>query len=155
MMNSVENVSHYRALGKLRAELEQVGAAVFTAPDYLVGTIHHVVLFRYREGVSEATQAEIKGHFLALQYTATRAGQPYIAAIVSGAQNSGECAEHGFEQGFIVIFNSAGDRNYYVGEPVICQPEYFDKEHAAFKEFVGPYLVEGSAGVLVFDFVSE
>ena len=53
------------------------------------------------------------------------------------------------EQGFVVTFASAGDRNYYVGEPVISDSRFIDPVHADFKAFVGPLLAPG--GVLVFD----
>ena len=49
-----------------------------------------------------------------------------------------------------------GDRNYYVGQPVIdpVHAQFYDPAHLAFKNFVGPMLetpvVPG--GVFVFDF---
>jgi hypothetical protein len=46
---------------------------------------------------------------------------------------------------------SQGDRNFYVGEPIVADPAHFDHEHAAFKAFVGPLL----AGAQVFDFAID
>ncbi|MBW4032939.1 MAG: Dabb family protein [Acidobacteria bacterium] len=132
----------------VRRELTEVGVERFTARDYRVGPIIHVVLFRYRPDVSQAEKDEILSRFLALAET-ERAGEPYIESIVGGPPMGGESAEAGFEYGFIVTFASAGDRNYYVGDPVISDTRFVDPVHADFKRFVGPFLSPG--GVLVFD----
>ena len=133
---------------RVRRELTEVGVDRFTARDYRVGRIVHVVLFRYRPDVSQAEKDEVLTRFLALADT-QRAGEPYIESIVGGPPMGGESAEAGFEYGFVLTFASAGDRNYYVGEPVISDPRFVDPVHADFKRFVGPFLAPG--GVLVFD----
>ena len=81
----------------------------------------------------------------------TRADKPYTIDIIAGQQISGEAADGGFQQAFIVTFQSLGDRNFYVGEPIVTDPHYYDAQHAEFKTFVQPYLAND--GVLVFDFV--
>lgn len=128
------------------------GAAEITARDYRPGRIEHIVLFQYKPGVSEAEKAEVRQRFLALKTTAHRDGQPYIRALVTGKQNSLENLHMGFEQGFVLTFDSEGDRNYYVGTPAVTDPLYLDPQHDAFKEYVTPLLLEGNHGALVFDF---
>lgn len=138
-----------------QAELARDGVKRFTAPDYKPGRIEHIVLFHYKDAVTDEQKNEVKKRFLALKQIARRSGKPYIQSIITGKQNSGEGADRGFEQAFVVQFKSAGDRNYYVGTPVVDDAQYYDPMHASFKEFVGPLLVEGQAGVLVFDFAIE
>lgn len=133
----------------LSSTLTQVGAETFTSAEYEPGTIRHIVLFRYREDVDENTRAEIRRRFLALA-NSERDGSPYIVSIETGTQMSGEGVDGGFEEAFTVTFRSQGDRNYYVGTPIVTDPEFFDPEHQKFKEFVGPFLAEN--GVLVFDY---
>lgn len=126
----------------------------FTAADYKPGTVQHIVLFAYRDSVSPKKIMEVRERFLALKHLSKRNGKPYILDIQAGAQNSGEGVAHGFQEGFIVSFRSEGDRNYYVGSPVVTDPRFFDPEHEKFKEFVGPLLAEKD-GVLVFDFDAD
>lgn len=135
-------------------ELNSVGVAQFTSQNYKPGIVRHVVLFRYAESVSEREKEEIKQHFLKLKNTCIHEGKPYIVSIESGEQISGEGVDNQMEQGFIVTFKSEGDRNFYVGSPVVRDPKYFDRSHQAFKEFVGPFLHTpiASTGVTVFDF---
>ncbi|MCU1636854.1 MAG: Stress responsive Barrel Domain-containing protein [Cryobacterium sp.] len=142
------------AAGQLKDELQAIGVERFTARDHRPGTVRHIVLFRYIPSVSEAEKAEIERRFMALQSGARPDGRPYIWSIESGAQSSAEGAHHGFDHGFIVTFESAGDRNYYVGRPLVNDPRYYDALHDEFKSFVGPHLVPGPEGVLVFDFAA-
>jgi hypothetical protein len=131
----------------LATELAEVGPEQFTAHDYRRGTVRHIVLFKFAGTASEADRSELSHRFHALADT-ERDGQRYIVSIESGDQISGEVEPDGFEVGFLVTFSSQGDRNFYVGEPVVADPAYLDQEHAAFKAFAGPLL----AGVQVFDF---
>jgi hypothetical protein len=133
---------------ELKAELAEVGIERFTARDYKPGRVTHIVLFRYSEDVPAETVQEAADRFVALAGDLRHDGRPYITSIDAGAQNSGEGAEAGFQHAFVVTFESLGDRNYYVGEPVFSDDGYLDRDHAAFKQFVGPLL----AGGLVFDF---
>jgi hypothetical protein len=149
-------VDHPTAAQQLSDELAKVGVARFTAHDYKPGLVRHVVLFRYGAQVTDGQKLEIRRRFLALRTQAMRAGKPYILSIETGGEISGEGADQGLEQGFIVSFGSQGDRNYYVGQPVVADPAFYDPAHQAFKDFVGPLLhtsVSGSVdGVVVFDF---
>ncbi|WEX08808.1 Dabb family protein [Chelativorans sp. AA-79] len=137
----------------LKSELAAVGTETFTNPDFKPGTVRHIVLFRYKDGTTEAQRSEIQRRFMVLAKEAVRDGKPYIASIETGPQSSGEGVDGGFEGAFLVTFRSEGDRNYYVGTPVVSDPEFFDPEHQKFKDFVGPYLAED--GVLVFDFMAS
>lgn len=122
---------------------------VITASDYRPGLIKHIVLFQYREATTPAQRQEIEDRFHALR-TSTRGGEEYILSIESGPQNSPEGLHRDLEHGFIVTFSSEGDRNYYLGEPLVMDPDFYDPAHHEFKQFVGPHLK--SNGVLVFDF---
>jgi hypothetical protein len=131
----------------LRSELAEVGPGTFTSRDYRSGTVRHIVLFKLADAASEADRSELSRRFHALGET-ERDGKPYIVSIESGDQISGEVEPDGFELGFVLTFASQGDRNFYIGEPVVADPAHFDHEHAAFKQFAGPLI----AGVQVFDF---
>ena len=122
-----------------------------TSPDYVPGTTRHIVLFRYRADVNGKDLQEIQQKFHELQ-TSKRNGRPYILSIESGAQNSPEGLGQGFHQAYIVSFASQGDRNYYVGEPLITDPALYDPMHHAFKSFIMNYISDQESSVLVFDF---
>ena len=137
---------------QLRADLMRIGASAFTATDYKPSTIKHVVLLRFAPQVSEAQKIETQAGFLALQSTATRNGKPYIISIEAGQQHSGEGVDQQFEQVYIVTFKSEGDRNFYVGQPIVDDAQYYDPVHQTFKDWVGPLLHQQPLGVLVVDF---
>lgn len=141
------------SLTELQQESRSVGLERFTARDYGPGPVTHIVLFAYRATTTPEQKAEVARRFHALA-DSPRDGAPYIVSITSGAQISGETAPGGFEYGFVVTFASLGDRNYYVGEPVVTDPAFFDPVHHEFKSFVAPLLREGAEGVLVFDFAA-
>lgn len=128
---------------------------VFTASGYKPGILKHIVLFKYKQSMTQVQRDEVVNRFLALKRS-KRPGDnsPYILSIVEGVQNSGEGVSGGFEQGFIVTFKSEGDRNFYVGKPLVDTRGYYDEAHDAFKQYVGPLLSEDH-GVLVFDFSPE
>lgn len=138
-----------RIMTDLRAELDRVGVERFTAPDYAPGDVVHIVLFRFTDDTTPEQRAEVEARFRLLQSEPDPRRGRYIVSIQAGEQASGEGADQGFELGVVMRFASEGDRNYYVGAPVQTDPEYFDRAHAAFKEFAGPFI----AGVLVYDFV--
>lgn len=127
---------------------------ILTAPDYRPGLLRHIVLFQLKETATPAQRQEITDRFHALAESC-RNGNRYILGIESGAQNSPEGLHRGLEHGFIVSFKSEGDRNYYLGEPFIKNPRFYDPKHHEFKQFVGDYLLPGPAGVLVFDFAVD
>jgi len=135
-----------------RDSLKDVEAKEFTNHHFRPGKIEHIVLFKYKPEVSEIEKQLILKKFLNLKNDCLRNGAPYISSIVTGQQNSHEKLDKGYEQAFIVSFNSEGDRNYYVGLPFISDPNYFDPKHEEFKKFVSPFLLPNSEGVLVFDF---
>lgn len=136
----------------LSLENKDIGNKDFTANNYHPGIIKHIVLFRYKDSVTPEQKTAVIQRFLTLR-DSKRPGEkhPYVISITTGSQNSGEKTSLGFEQAFIVTFRSEGDRNYYVGTPIVDNPIYYDKSHADFKKFVGPLLAE-EHGVLVFDF---
>lgn len=115
------------------------------------GIIRHIVLFRYRPGIKEEELDLITHRFHELG-TSPRDGEPYILGIESGDQISTEELGQGFHHAFIVTFASEGDRNYYIGEPFITNPSFYDPMHHAFKAFIGPHLDPGACSALVFDF---
>lgn len=123
--------------------------SVITAPDYRPGLLRHIVLFQYSEATTPEQRQEIEDRFHALAES-KRQGRRYIASIESGVQNSPEGKHRDLEHGFIVTFESEGDRNYYLGEPLITNPACYDPAHHEFKRFVRQYL--SPTGVLVFDF---
>ena len=140
---------------RLTAERDAIGEAAFTAPGYRTGVIVHIVLLRFAPGVPAGERLDARRRFLALGDACRRGGSRYILDIVAGEPNGGEGAERGFEQGFVLRFGSEGDRNYYVGTPVVSDPACCDPAHDAFKRSIGPLLADGPDGVLVFDFAAE
>lgn len=115
------------------------------------GMIRHVVLFKFKAGISAAVKQQVAQRFMSMRNDAKRDGHAYIISVEYGDQMSQEAFGLGFEQGYIVTFRSEDDRNYYVGEPLINDPAHYDPVHHAFKAFVGPLLDE-KMGCLVFDF---
>lgn len=133
----------------VRQEALQVGAARFTAPDYKPGVVEHIVLFQFKPTATPAQRQEVTKRFMALAQQARRAdGTLVIKSLEAGPQKSGEGADLGLDYGYVVRFASAGDRNYYVGRPIVHEAGQYDPAHDAFKAFAAPYL----ANVVVFDF---
>lgn len=122
-----------------------------TRPDYEPGIIRHIVLFRYREDVDETDQSRIERRFHELQ-ASMRDGRRYILSIESGSQDSREGLGQGYQQAYIVSFASQGDRNYYVGKPLITDPALYDPMHHAFKSFIAAFISDQPSSVVVFDF---
>lgn len=125
-----------------------------TRSDYKPGIIRHIVLFRYREDIDETNQRHIEQRFRELQ-ASTRNGRRYILSIESGTQNSPEGLGQGYQQAYIVSFASQGDRNYYVGKPLISDPALYDPTHHAFKSFIAAFISEQPSSVVVFDFSTD
>lgn len=133
----------------VQREAAQSGEARFTAPDYKPGTVRHMVMFQFKPSATQAQRAEVTQRFMALAQLSRRPdGTPVITALEAGPQDSGENADLGLDYGYLVSFKSAGDRNYYVGRPIVQKEGHFDPAHDAFKTFAGPYLQK----VVVFDF---
>lgn len=121
----------------------------FTHPNYKPGVLRHIVLFRYKDTVTLKQQAEVAAKFWMLQYNCKRNGIPYIQQLEAGLQMSLEGAHKGMQHGFLMTFKSEGDRNYYVGDPIVTNPTFYDPVHYEFKAYVGPLLGD----VVVFDYL--
>jgi hypothetical protein len=134
----------------LKEQLRRVGVTTFTAPSYRCGNVGHIVLIRFSDEVPASARTAAIQAFLALRSACVREDKPYIRSIEAGAQSSGEGADRGFEHAFVLHFDSEGDRNYYVGEPVVDDADFYDPRHHAFKQMIGPLLAP--QGVLVFDY---
>ncbi|VVE75815.1 Dabb family protein [Pandoraea sputorum] len=137
------------AAQRLAEELQRVGVDRFVSPEYKPGRVRHIVLFRYKSTVTDVERANITHRFLALR-NSLRNDSVYIASIETGIQNGGEQLDQGLDQAFLVTFRSEGDRNYYVGRPLVQDAQFFDPQHEAFKAFVAPFLAP--SGVVVFDY---
>lgn len=135
----------------IKNTLEGSNEAAVTAPDYRPGLLKHIVLFRYAPSATPAQREEIDKRFHALA-ASIRNGERYIVSIESGVQNSHEGHHHGLQHGFIVTFKSEGDRNYYVGTPLIRNNRFYDAAHEDFKRFLAPHLDPTTPSVVVFDF---
>lgn len=138
------------AAERLAHRCAQIGERAFTARDYGAAPLRHIVLLRFANDVPIATHELMIERFLRLKDDCLRDGRPYIRSIEHGRQESGEGNGLGFEHAFLVTFDSEGDRNFYVGEPIVHDPSCFDPVHHAFKAAIGPTLAP--QGVLVFDF---
>jgi len=136
----------------LQATLAKIGPEAFTAEAYKPGLIRHIVLFQYALGASAKQRGQVVERFLALGDACQRkGGDRYLIGIETGPQTSGEGADKGLNQGFIVTLKSEGDRNYYVGTPVVHDPAYYDQAHQEYKDFIKPLV----SNALVFDFPVE
>lgn len=152
---AIAETAHTQTVRQMLDKTQQkVGTGAFTASDYKPGTIQHIVLFKFKKSVTAAQIRDVRQRFLALKTEAKRNGKPYIKQLEAGAQSSGEGADHGLQEGFIVTFRSEGDRNYYVGSPIVTNSKFYDPAHQKFKDFVGPLLAEKD-GVVVFDFKAQ
>lgn len=130
-----------------RALLKKVGVEKFTSPDFNAGELRYIVLFCFKKNVTEFERREVTKRFMALAQQSKRPdGKAVITSIETGSQNSNGNTD--MDQGYIVTFNSEGDRNYYVGRPLISDPHFFDIAHDRFKAFAGNYLEKA----IVFDF---
>lgn len=135
--------------------------AQLTDPNFNPGLIEHIVLFKFKPGTTASNKNNVINEFMSLKDNCLRNGVPYILLIENGfINNPGLGSHHDFELGFVVKFKSEGDRNFYVGEPFITDPQFFDSVHAQFKRFVDPFLDTVSCGTdpdvfrgaFVFDF---
>ncbi|KXV59189.1 MULTISPECIES: Dabb family protein [Acetobacter] len=138
-----------KAAQAVQALVRQVGEDRFTAPDFRPGVVRHMVMFQFRPETTQAQRQEVTRRFLALAQASRRPdGSAVIQALEAGPQTSGENADLGLDYGYLVTFRSEGDRNYYVGRPIVQGHGHYDPAHDAFKAFAAPYL----AKAVVFDF---
>ena len=138
------------ATERLAQRCAQIGTHAFTARGYGMGSMRHIVLLRFANDVPESGREGMIERFLRLKDDCRRDAQPYIRSIEYGRQESGEGNALGFEHAFLMTFDSEGDRNFYVGEPIVHDPACYDPVHHAFKAAIGPMLAH--QGALVFDF---
>ena len=138
------------------AEVRSTEAKKLTATNYKPGIVRHIVSFKFQPTVTQAQIDNVIQRFLQLKTEGLRYGRTYIKSIEVGSANSFEGADQGKQITFIVTFKSQGDRNYYVGQPLISEndTDYYDSAHLGFKRFVGPLLATPVVpeGVFVFDF---
>lgn len=127
---------------------------LITARDHNPGALRHIVLLRYQEDLSQLQRTAVRQRFSALAES-LRDGQRYITSLEWGPQISPEGLSGGFDDAFILTFSSEGDRNYYLGAPLISSKDLRDENHHQFKEFLGPYLASQGPAVLVFDFAVQ
>ncbi len=129
-----------------------------TDAHYQEGIVRHFVAFKFLPHISPKIIQEVNRRFIALIDLCKRNGKAYILSIESGMANSTEGADQGMQIGFIVSFKSQGDRNYYVGQPMINENfvSLFDPAHANFKKYIAALLATPVVpqGVFVFDFTA-
>lgn len=127
-----------------------------TEAQFNPGIVRHFVAFKFKKNIDQVQINKVVSNFLALKTLCVRNAKPYILSIEVGKANSFEGADQGKQIGFLVTFKSEGDRNYYVGQPLIPESEvdFYDPAHLRFKKFVGPLLETPVVpnGVYVFDF---
>jgi len=137
---------------RLAHRCAQTGERAFTARDYGAVPIRHIVLLRFSNGVPTDQRQHMIERFAGLKDDCLRDGRPYIRSIEHGRQESGEgnALGLGFEHAFLMTFDSEGNRNFHVGEPIVRNAGGFDPVHHALKAAIGPMLTP--QGALVFDF---
>ncbi|WP_082930510.1 Dabb family protein [Rhizobium bangladeshense] len=127
---------------------------LFAAP--ALADVHHFVALRYERNVDASIKAEIAERFKALKNTSMRNGKPYIMSITGGDGISKEGFDQGFEQGFLVIFASREDRDYFVGKPY---SEVMDPSHQAVAQFAEPHFERDAngkvTGIFVYDYIVD
>ena len=95
--------------------------------------LRHVVLFKFKDGTSQADIKKVVDAFAALPSKI-----PQIADFEYGTDVSVENKSQGFTHCFLVTFANENDRDIYLPHPA----------HKAFGKIVGPHLDK----VLVFDY---
>ncbi|NHO32520.1 Dabb family protein [Acetobacter fallax] len=131
---------------------DDVGVTRFTAAGFRPGTVRHMVMFQLRPEVTAAEREEVINGFRDLAKLSKRPdGTLVVQSLDIGVQDSGEGTDLELELGFLVTFRSQGDRNFYVGRPVVNDPTFFDPAHERYKQRIAPFLKQ----VVVFDFPVE
>lgn len=95
--------------------------------------LRHIVLFSFKDGISQAERNELRRRFEALPGRI-----PLIRGFERGVNNSPEGLAQGFEEAYLLSFGSEEDRDAYLPHPA----------HLEFSDFAGPLLKD----VLVFDY---
>ncbi|KAJ6102774.1 stress responsive A/B barrel domain protein [Penicillium sp. IBT 16267x] len=84
-------------------------------------SITHIVLFQFKAGIETQAINAACDRMLALKDTCIHPSsqKPYIKASTGGADNSIEASQNGITHAFVVEFENAADRDYYVrNDPV-------------------------------------
>jgi len=104
--------------------------------------ITHVVLFEWKSTASPEQINEACKRMLALGQKCLHptSQKPYIKSFTGGKQNSSEGFSDELTHGFVVEFESAEDRDYYVNK---------DPAHQDFVKFAGQF----AQSVKVVDFI--
>jgi len=102
---------------------------------------HHVITFRYRQGVTQQQVDAVTKAYLALNDKAVRDGRKYLR-IVGGTTLDTEGVADRFRNGFILTFASQDDLSHFG----CCEPAHQD-----FGNFMGQY-VESQGYNVGFDF---
>ncbi|RPB17377.1 hypothetical protein P167DRAFT_561665 [Morchella conica CCBAS932] len=86
-------------------------------------TITHIVMLKYPEGTSEATIKQTLDDAIALKSTCLhpKTGKPYMLSVKAGRDNSPEGIQNGFTHLFVMEFENAEDRDYYVAKDPVHQ----------------------------------
>ena len=98
--------------------------------------LRHVVLFTYKNDVSDSAIDEVNTAFASLNNEIAE-----IADFEWGLNNSPEGIAQGFTHGYLLTFKSEADREVYLVHP----------KHKAFQQLVDPKLAQ----VLAFDYWTQ
>jgi len=95
--------------------------------------VTHIVLFQFKPGVTAESIKDVCARMLALKDNCIHptSQKPYIKSSMGGTDNSLEGIQNGITHAFIVQFESAEDRDYYVQK---------DPAHRAFVQSLGEIL---------------
>ncbi|CAG8938043.1 unnamed protein product [Penicillium salamii] len=79
-------------------------------------SITHIVLFQFKLNAEEASIRDACNRMAALKDTCLHPSskKPYIKSASGGKDNSPEGAQEGITHAFVVHFENAADRDYYV-----------------------------------------
>jgi hypothetical protein len=124
-------------LGVLAVAIALGSMAVgWTGDQAASGKLRHVVLLKFKDGVSADDIKKVENAFRELPKKI-----PEIAGFEWGTNNSPEKLDQGFTHCFLLTFNDAKGRDAYLPHPA----------HKAFGEVLRPHLDK----VLVIDFVGQ
>ncbi|KAJ5656193.1 hypothetical protein N7507_008143 [Penicillium longicatenatum] len=86
-------------------------------------SITHIVLFQFKAGIEAQAIHAACDRMLALKDTCLHPSsqRPYIRASRGGADNSIEGSQDGITHAFVVEFDNAADRDYYVRDDPVHQ----------------------------------
>ncbi|KAI1434083.1 stress responsive A/B barrel domain-containing protein [Xylaria sp. CBS 124048] len=99
--------------------------------------INHIVMFQFKDSVSESDAKLLCSNMLALKGACVRgeAEEQYITSLTGGKDMSIEGMQAGHHYAFVVQFANQEDRDYYVKE---------DKAHGTFVKNTWPYIAKAT-----------